>query len=219
MPKVKSWAKRRDGKVETSKLRIMSREQLRWQRGASTPKHIIIFLSRDQEESWQPTPVFLHGKFHGQRSLVGSSLWDRKVSDTTEHMLIILSIVHYIPGASSYNWKFVPFDCFHPTTSPLILAFGKHKSDLSLWFFGLLFKYNWPMVVCWGFPGGASGKEPACQCRRPKRRGFNPWVGKIPWRRQWHPTPVSLPGKFHGQWRLVGHSPKGHKKSDATEAT
>ena len=35
-----------------------------------------------------------------------------------------------------------------------------------------------------------SGKEPACQCRRSKRQGFNPWVGKIPWRRKWQPTPV-----------------------------
>ena len=33
-----------------------------------------------------------------------------------------------------------------------------------------------------GFPGGASGREPACQCRRCKRCGFDPWVGKIPWR-------------------------------------
>ena len=36
-----------------------------------------------------------------------------------------------------------------------------------------------------GFPGGASGKEPACQCRKHKRQGFNPWVGKILWRRSW----------------------------------
>ena len=44
-----------------------------------------------------------------------------------------------------------------------------------------------------GFPGGASGKEPASQCRRHKKRGFNPWVGKIPWRRARQPTPVFLP--------------------------
>ena len=44
-----------------------------------------------------------------------------------------------------------------------------------------------------GFPGGASGKEPASQCRRHKKRGFNPWVGKIPWRRAWQSTPVFLP--------------------------
>ena len=53
-----------------------------------------------------------------------------------------------------------------------------------------------------GFPGGASGKEPACQCRRHKRRGFNPWVRKIPWRRKWQSTPVFLPGKSHGQRNL-----------------
>ena len=41
-------------------------------------------------------------------------------------------------------------------------------------------------------------------------------VGKIPWRRKWQPTPVSLPGKSHG-WSLVGYSPWGHKESDMTE--
>ena len=35
----------------------------------------------------------------------------------------------------------------------------------------------------------------ACQCRRHKRHGFNPWVGKIPWRKKWQPTPVFLPGE------------------------
>ena len=42
--------------------------------------------------------------------------------------------------------------------------------------------------------------------------GFNPWVGKIPWRRKWQPTPVFLPGKVHGQRSLVGYSPWGHKR-------
>ena len=46
-----------------------------------------------------------------------------------------------------------------------------------------------------GFPGGASGKTPACRCRRHKRPGFDPWVGKTPWRRAWQPTPVLLPGE------------------------
>ena len=46
-----------------------------------------------------------------------------------------------------------------------------------------------------GFPGGTSGREPACQCRRHKRHRFDPWVGKIPWRRAWKPTPVFLPGE------------------------
>jgi len=58
-----------------------------------------------------------------------------------------------------------------------------------------------------GFPGGTSGKEPACQCRRRKRCRSNPWVGKIPWRRAWQPTLVFLPGESHGQRSLVGYSP------------
>ena len=68
-----------------------------------------------------------------------------------------------------------------------------------------------------GFPGGASGKEHACQCRRQKRRGFDPWVGKVPWRRAWQPTPVFLPGESHGQRRLEGCSPLCHQESDTTE--
>ena len=65
-----------------------------------------------------------------------------------------------------------------------------------------------------GFPGG---KESTCQCRRCKRCGFNPWVGKTPWSRKWQPDPVFLPGKFHGQRSLVGYSPWGRKESDTTE--
>ena len=49
-----------------------------------------------------------------------------------------------------------------------------------------------------GLLGGASGKESACQCRRHKRCRFDFLHQKIPWSRKCHPTPVSLPGKFHG---------------------
>ena len=62
-------------------------------------------------------------------------------------------------------------------------------------------------MYLWGFPGGANGKEPACQCRRHRRCRFDPWVGKIPWKRAWHPTPVFLPGESHGQRSLAGYSP------------
>ena len=54
----------------------------------------------------------------------------------------------------------------------------------------------------------ASGKEPACQCRRHKRCKFNPGVGMIPWRRAWQPTPGFLPGESHGQRSLVSYSPQ-----------
>ena len=63
----------------------------------------------------------------------------------------------------------------------------------------------------------ASGKEPTCQSRTCKRCRFDPWVGKIPWRRVWQPTPVFLPRESHGQRSLVGYSPWGHKESDMTE--
>ena len=46
---------------------------------------------------------------------------------------------------------------------------------------------------------------------------FDPRVGKIPWRREWQPTPEFLPGKSHGQRSLVGYNPWGHKESDTTE--
>ena len=46
---------------------------------------------------------------------------------------------------------------------------------------------------------------------------FDPWVRKIPWRGEWHPTSVFLPGEFHGQRSLVGYSPWGHKEMDTTE--
>ena len=52
-----------------------------------------------------------------------------------------------------------------------------------------------------------------------KRCQFDPWVGKISWRREWLPTPVFLPGESHGQWGLVGYSLWGSKELDMIEAT
>ena len=64
-----------------------------------------------------------------------------------------------------------------------------------------------------GLPGRHGGKEFTCQCRRCRRCRFDPWVGKIPWRRKWQPTPAFLPGKSHGQWSLVGYIVHGVAKS------
>ena len=65
--------------------------------------------------------------------------------------------------------------------------------------------------------GGSRGKKSDYHCRRHKKHEFNPWVGKILWRRAWKPSPVFLPGKFHGQWSLAGCSPGGYKESGRTE--
>ena len=62
-----------------------------------------------------------------------------------------------------------------------------------------------------GFPGGSDSKEFTYSAGDPG--------GWIPWRREWLPTPVFLPGEFHGQRSLAGYSPWGHKESDMTEAS
>ena len=61
-----------------------------------------------------------------------------------------------------------------------------------------------------------SSKESTCQCRR---REFDPWVRKVPWRRTGQPTPVLLPGESHGQRSLAGYSPWDCKESDKTKVT
>ena len=55
-------------------------------------------------------------------------------------------------------------------------------------------------------------KNPPASPRNWRRSGFNLWVRKVPWRRKWQPTPVSLPGEFHGHRSLEGYSPCGHKE-------
>ena len=67
----------------------------------------------------------------------------------------------------------------------------------------------WHSVDNTGLPWWLSGKESICQCRKCR---FNPWAGKIPWRRKWQPTPVFWPRKSHEQRSLAGYSPWGHKR-------
>ena len=65
-----------------------------------------------------------------------------------------------------------------------------------------------------GFPGGSDGKRICLQSRRP---GFDRWVGKIPWRREWLLTPLFLSGESHAQRSLAGYSPWGPKELDTTQ--
>ena len=84
------------------------------------------------------------------------------------------------------------------STSPYLLGLCFWSQSLRLLFPKMRIK---PTL---GLPGGSDGKESACNVGRP---GFDPWVGKNPWRRAWQPTPVFLPGESHGgPWgRRVGH--------------
>ena len=61
-----------------------------------------------------------------------------------------------------------------------------------------------------------SGRESPCQCQRHRRCGFDPWVEKIPWSRNWQPITAILPGESHGHRSLMGYSPWDHKELDTT---
>ena len=74
----------------------------------------------------------------------------------------------------------------------------------------LFYTYNFHYLVCiLGLPWWVSDKEFTCQY---SRFGFYPWVRKIPWRREWQPILVFLPGEFHGWRSLAGYSLWGHKR-------
>ena len=83
----------------------------------------------------------------------------------------------------------------------------------------LLGKSNWWIphtLVVLSFPGGPEGEESACDVGD-RSLEIDPWVEKIPWRREWLPTPVFLPGEFQEQRSLAGYSPWSRKESDTTE--
>ena len=93
-----------------------------------------------------------------------------------------------------------------------------HSSTQQIFVEGLLCARHWlgrPIILI--IPRWLCGKESACQGRRCKRDWFDLWVRKI--LEKWQPTPVFLPGKFHGQRSLVGYSPWDLKELDTTEAT
>ena len=103
----------------------------------------------------------------------------------------------YPIGNSSIFWmRIIP--CF---------SINKNYKDNFKLEFSTIHKISWP-------PWWLRWWSICPQCGRPE---FNPWVGKIPWRRKWQPTPVFLTGKFHGQRSLVGYSPWGHRELDMTE--
>ena len=84
------------------------------------------------------------------------------------------------------------------------------QEPMGVWMDGWI----WSWLLTQQLPRWCSGKESACQCRRCR---FNPWVGKIPWRRAWQHALTFLLGKFHGRRSLAGYSPWGHKELDATK--
>ena len=157
---------------------------------------------------WFPS----HRVFWGPNGIVLGGLWPQCMSS---------------PRSSSWRSVSLPGQsCGHSSTTALSLSiqfsakggrgFIQNSSSIFMERWGdMINKKIKAHVQCLqGLPGGASGKEFVCQCRRHKRCGFNPWVGKIPWRRRWQPTLALLPGESHGQKSLAGHSPRVTKRHD-----
>ena len=121
------------------------------------------------------------------------------------HNFIINSSIHLLLILYGLSHQEVP-----STINAFLTKENLHRFPLS-------FLANNQNLSLWGFAVGTSGKEPTCQWKRCKRLRFHPWVGKIPWRRNWQPTPVFLPGKSHGQRSLAGYSPGISKEWDTTK--
>ena len=91
------------------------------------------------------------------------------------------------------------------------IACNMHEEVCQGVLLGNYFITGWLSLPWWH-----NGKESTCQCRR---RGFDPWSRKIPWRMEWQHTPVFLPGEPHGQRSLVGYSPLSCKRAGHDLAT
>ena len=110
----------------------------------------------------------------------------------------------------AHEWNFTglsPFPLFPPYPPSMWFMGSISPGKLPAWVLVLGLAFEEIQDEMGGFPGGASGKELTCQCRRWKRHGFNPWVGKNPWRRAQKPTPAFLPGESHIRMSLVGYIP------------
>ena len=139
--------------------------------------------------AWQPPPVFLPGESHGQRSLTDhgvakSWIWLKRLSMHAHCVItacifftrasLVVQLVNNLPAMQETPVQFLSWE--YP-----------------------LERGRLPIPVFLGYPGDSDGSRILLQCRRP---GFNPWVGEVPWR-EWLPTPVFLPGEFHGQRGLA----------------
>ena len=145
-------------------------------------------------------------------------LWGHTLDPSLLHSLHLalclqgLGALYWFGGPVVFSWLHWPGMVFQGLPRSLLRMrkrnVGKQPCLQDIW---------WSVFRDPEFPGGPSGKEPACQCRRRKRHGFYAWVAKIPWRRAWQPTAVFLPGESHGQKRLAVCSKWGCKESDMTK--
>ena len=115
------------------------------------------------------------------------------------------------------DYKYLYCACYHPKKVYLpkiltMLTQGMAFGALSVYLVFDAYVHPYSKLVH-GPPWWLCGKESTCQCKRPR---LDPWVRKIPWRREWLPTPVFVPGNSHRQRSLAGYSPWGCQVWDTT---
>ena len=118
----------------------------------------------------------------------------------------------YLLVSLTHSFKFHTFILLLVDSRKLCKYYASVGGTLPIFFFFLGKTYS----SFRGLPRWFKGKESAFQCRKCRGCGFNPWLRKIPWKRKWQPTPISLTGKCRGQRNLESYSPWGCKESDMT---
>ena len=109
------------------------------------------------------------------------------------------------------------FCCSHMSGLVILTLYNSYYLNPKLPFWQGLSSEAFKTPGFLGFPGGTTGKESTCQCKRRERHGSDPWVRKTSWSGKRQVALVFLPGKFHGKRNLEGYSPPGLKESDTTE--
>ena len=139
--------------------------------------------------------------------------WQLDMWPTADYTLL-LRLEKFLPSDGSWNipTEYILKIPYHSTTcwqrTDWFVPCGfypacQSRIQVSQWLQSPLLAYCiYLELVDSGYPRGSDGI--CLQCGRP---AFDPWVRKIPWRREWQPTPIFLPGELHGQRSLVGYSP------------
>ena len=139
-----------------------------------------------------------HSSILGQGSLVHCSPCGCKEQDMTERL------------GTLYPTVWIYDNLFAPSTVDGTLLFPKFDCQEEC-------NHEQGCTCCISSFCFSVGKEPACQCRRHRRHKFDPWVGKMPWKRKWQPSLVFLPRESHRQKSLAGSSPWCLKEPNITQ--
>ena len=185
------------------KVKLLSRVQLfatPWTEAYQSPPS----MGFSRQEYWSGVPLPSPAVMHKRNLIVETSLVDEIVKESACRKPMFHPWVGKIP----WRRKWQPTPVFFPGES----------HDRGAWQATVLglqrVGHGWATKHFLSLPERYRWQRICLQCRRP---GFDLWVGKIPWRRKWQPTPVFLPGKFHGHRSLVCSRPWGHQELGTTE--